>query len=282
MMRNSKCSSPLLLTPTKSPVNSACQSPTSIIRKLASCKLINKNKNSLAKSPDSLQSKKTSAEDTQSSANISTLAMRIKIETRSSPRSSLKIRPESIKPLILKYEDDKSRGNSPATRVNSPTNRVNSPFSRVSSPVNRVNSPISDKFYLTIDEEAISRPYCESDLMTYNYKETSYGQKMAYWRQKKIQQYRIAKNIQDKRNTLSPSPCHIAKGKEKIFVTGKKYKSDGKIVMRKTGFDGIGKLEGLGENCVQNIGEWDSGRILNRIPGSFSYSSTPVGLKKKI
>jgi hypothetical protein len=276
MMRNSKCSSPVLLTPTKSPINSACHSPTSFIRKLASSKLINKTKNSTARSPDSIKSTKTSAEETQSSSNISTLAIRLKLETRSSPRSSLRIRPESIKPLILKYEDDKSRGNSPVNRVNSPVNRANSPF-------NRANSPLSDKFYLTIHEEAISRPYCESDLMTSNYKETSYGQKMVYWRKKKIQQYRIAKNIQEKKLELASSPCRLVKGKD--FVTGKKCKSDGKIVVRKNGGDGV-CAAGMGKNEVEagkwglGSGEWDGGRILNRIPGSFSYSSTPVGLKK--
>ena len=217
---------------------------------------------SLEKSPDSIQSKKTSAEDNQSSPFLSTLALRLKLESRNSPRNSLKTRPDSIKPLVLKYEDERSRGN---------------------SPVNRVNSPVFDKFYLTLDEEAISRPYCESHFMVLDSKEKSYGERMAYWRQKKIQQYRIAKNIQGSKNSLPSSPRKVLSGKEKNGPGKVKGSSYEKIALGKNGPGGFcrsGKDGGGG--FAHNFGEWDNGLILNRIPGFFSYSNTPISLRKNL
>jgi hypothetical protein len=252
-MRGTKQSSPIIQTPTKSNSTVSSQiSPTSTVRLICSSKRVCNSKKSLQKSPDSIQSKKTSTEETQSSPNVSSLAIRLKLEPKSSPRRSLKSRPDSIKPFVLKYDEEASKGNS-----------------------SRVNSPTCQKFFLTLNEDAIQRPYLNQQFSKISYKESSYSERMEYWRKKKVEQYKIAKNIESFRNSDVVSPK-----RQSVKDPGNEGKCENvKRILERLRARG----DKNGVECFHKTSnEENEIMILNRIPGSFSYSNTPKSMKHKV
>lgn len=129
----------------------------------------------LIKKKSSKELMRNSNEETQSSNN---LTLRLLIEPRNSPVKVGKRRPHSIKPLKVVFDDKKSQ----------------------------VSSPGIKKYVLSVEEDAIKRPYIGNEFKNKEYNEVPCSLKVEYWRRKGLEQYKIAKKSSSAKHSPIISP----------------------------------------------------------------------------